>query len=177
MALVDMAHRQSDDPKHSPSARRPEAVGVSEKIDRFLATQRPHSPCVIIDLDVVCARYAALRDCFPDANIFYAVKANPAAEVLATLASADARFDLASEGEINRCRALGIAADRLSFGNTIKRETEIVHAHRRGIDRFAFDSIGEVEKIARSAPGAQVFCRMLIDAKGADWPLTRAAQG
>ena len=170
---TDTAQGQPDDSKQSPSARRPQPVGVTEKIDRFLATQRPRSPCVVIDLDVVRTRYAVLRDCFPDANIFYAVKANPAAEVLATLASAGARFDLASEGEINRCRLLGIAADHVSFGNTIKRETEIVHAHRHGIDRFAFDSSAEVEKIARAAPGAKVFCRMLINAKGADWPLTR----
>ncbi len=31
----------------------------------------------------------------------------------------------------------------------------------------------EVEKIARAAPGAQVFCRLLVSGKGADWPLTR----
>jgi len=82
------------------------------------------------------------------------VKANPAADILAALASVDAEFDLASLGEIERCLKLGIAPDRLSFGNTIKRETEIVRAYRNGIDRFAFDSIGEVEKIARAAPDA-----------------------
>jgi ornithine decarboxylase len=156
-----------------PSAGNPEeGAGTTEKIDRFLTTQ-PNLPCVVIDLDVVRAKYSALRELFLDAKIFYAVKANPAAEVLKTLASLGAQFDLASEGEIDRCESLGIATDRFSFGNTIKRETEIDRAHRSGVDRFAFDSIGELEKIARAAPGAQVFCRMLVDAKGADWPLTR----
>ena len=156
-----------------PHSERAPAPGTTAKIDRFLATQRPDLPCVVVDLDVVRAKYAALRALFPEATLYYAVKANPAAGVLAALASLGAKFDLASEGEIDRCRALGIAADRFSFGNTIKRESEIVRAYRSGVDRFAFDSIGELEKIARAAPGAQVFCRMLVDAKGADWPLTR----
>ena len=146
---------------------------VTEKIDRFLATERPDLPCVVVDLDVVRAKYAALRTLFPDATLYYAVKANPAASVLTTLDLLGAKFDLASEGEIDRCRGLGIAAERFSFGNTIKRESEIARAYKNGVDRFAFDSIGELEKIARAASGARVFCRMLVDAKGADWPLTR----
>jgi len=155
------------------STRGKEALGTTEKIDHFLTTKRPNLSCVVIDLDVVRARYSALCICFPDARIFYAVKANPAADVLATLASAGANFDLAGEGEIARCRSLGITPDRFSFGDTVKRETEIARARGSSVDLFAFDSINEVEKIARAAPGAQAFCRMLIDAKGADWPLTR----
>jgi len=174
MDFADVAHRHPADLEQlPPSARGQQPPGTTEKIDRFLATQRPNLPCVVIDLDVVRAGYSALRSSFPDATIFYAVKANPAADVLATLASVGAQFDLASEGEIDRCRALAIATDRFSFGNTIKRETEIARAYRSGVDRFAFDSIVEVEKIARAAPGAQVFCRLLVSGKGADWPLTR----
>ena len=131
-------------------------------------------PCVVIDLDVVRAKYSALRELFPEAEDFLCGKGKPGGGgdrrrwrhwALSSIS--------ASEGEIDRCLALGIATDRFSFGNTIKRETEIDRAHRSGVDRFAFDSIGELEKIARAAPGAQVFCRMLVDAKGADWPLTR----
>src|SRR5262249_17672761 len=38
---------------------------------------------------------------------------------------------------------------------------------------FAVDSKAEVEKIARAAPGARVFCRFLFDCAGAEWPLSR----
>ena len=147
--------------------------GTTKKIDEFLAKHRPKSPCIVVDLEVVRAKYAALRACFPDARIFYAVKANPAVDVLATLASVGANFDLASEGEIDRVRSLGVSPARLSFGNTVKREADIKRARGHGVDFFAFDSIAEVEKIARAASGAQVFCRMLVGGKGAEWPLTR----
>jgi ornithine decarboxylase len=171
--IATMEQRSLAEPEQATSARIAPAPGTSARIDRFLAVQRPALPCVVIDLDIVRAKYSALRALFPDVTLYYAVKANPAADVLAALASLGARFDLASEGEISRCRELGIAADRFSFGNTIKREAEIARAYKGGVHRFAFDSIGELEKIARAAPGAQVFCRMLVDAKGADWPLTR----
>jgi ornithine decarboxylase len=37
---------------------------------------------------------------------------------------------------------------------------------------FAFDSLAELEKLAAAAPGARVFCRILMDGAGADWPLS-----
>jgi ornithine decarboxylase len=143
------------------------------RIDRFLIAERPTTPCIIIDLDRVRTRYRTLCALFPSAGVYYAVKANPAAEIVGALASLGAAFDLASAGEIDRCRSLGIAAERLSFGNTIKREAEIARAHAEGIDLFAFDSPAELEKLARAAPGARVFCRMLVHGHGAEWPLTR----
>jgi ornithine decarboxylase len=94
----------------------------------------------------------------PAAEIYYAVKANPAAEVVAALAELGANFDLASAGEIDICVGLEIPTERLSFGNTVKREGAIARASTDRIGLFAFDSIAELEKLARSAPGARVFC-------------------
>jgi ornithine decarboxylase len=173
MGIATMRQIRPADSRQWPPPDSGPAAGATEKIHRFLATQRPDSPCVVLDLDAVRAKYNALRAMFPAARLYYAVKANPAPGVLAALDSLGAKFDLASEGEIERCRTLRIASDRFSFGNTIKRESEIARAYETGVNRFAFDSIGELEKIARAAPGAQVFCRMLAAGKGADWPLTR----
>ncbi len=67
----------------------------------------------------------------------------------------------------------GATADRISFGNTIKKERDIARAYELGIRLFAVDCVEEVEKIARAAPGARVFCRVLTDGEGAEWPLSR----
>ena len=133
----------------------------------------PRTPYIVIELEVVRQRYAALRQMLPAASIYYAVKANPAAPVIRALAELGAKFDIASEGELTRCREAGIDADRLSFGNTIKRESEVADAAASGIDLFAFDSPAELDKLARRAPGARVFCRLLIENRGAEWPLSR----
>ena len=84
-----------------------------------------------------------------------------------------AHFDVASRGEIELCLANGVAPDRLSFGNTIKKEKDIAFAHQSGLRMFAFDSAHELDKLARAAPGARVFCRILVTCEGADWPLSR----
>jgi ornithine decarboxylase len=153
---------------------RPAQSGLATPhLDRFLAENHPPTPFVVVDLEVVRARCDALRQALPSAEIYYAVKANPAAEIVSALAALGANFDLASPGELDICLGLNIPPQRLSFGNTIKRESAIAGASAAGIGLYAFDSAAELEKLARSAPGAHVFCRMLIENKGAEWPLTR----
>jgi ornithine decarboxylase len=61
----------------------------------------------------------------------------------------------------------------LSFGNTIKKERDIAFAYEAGVRLFAFDSAHELGKLARTAPGARVFCRILVACEGAEWPLSR----
>src|ERR1700716_2578428 len=69
--------------------------------------------------------------------------------------------------------AAGAPAERISYGNTIKKERDIARAYALGVRLFAVDCEAEVEKIARAAPGSQVFCRILCDGTGAEWPLSR----
>ncbi|HUK57641.1 MAG TPA: type III PLP-dependent enzyme [Stellaceae bacterium] len=146
---------------------------MTERIDRFLTETRAETPFLVIDLEVVRARYRALRELMPGASIYYAVKANPAPAIIETLAALGASFDLASSGEIDRCLRHGVPPARCSFGNTIKKERDIARAVREGIDLFAFDSAGELDKLARVAPGARVFCRLLVANTGSQWPLSR----
>ncbi len=144
---------------------------MTPKIERFLAEQRPPTPCLVVDLDAVAGAFDALRRALPEADVHYAVKANPAPEILRILAARGSGFDAASPDEIDRCLATGAPADRISYGNTIKKEADIRHAFERGVRRFAFDSSGELEKLARAAPGARVYCRILTPNDGARWPL------
>src|SRR5712671_4183584 len=146
---------------------------MTERIARFLAENRPETPCLVVDLDVIAEAYDVLRWYLPLARIYYAVKANPAPQIVAMLDRKGASFDVASRGEIELCLANGIAADRLSFGNTIKKEKDIAFAYQSGLRLFAFDSAFELDKLARAAPGAQVFCRIIVACEGAEWPLSR----
>src|SRR4029450_6220648 len=50
---------------------------------------------------------------------------------------------------------------------------DIARAYELGIRPFAVDCIEEVEKVARVAPASRVFCRVLTDGEGAEWPLSR----
>jgi len=146
---------------------------ITQRIRDFLATERPDGPCLVVDLDVVRDNFGAFRHAMPDSAIYYAVKANPAPEVLSLLASLGSSFDCASVAEVQMAIAAGADGTRISFGNTIKKERDIARAFELGVSLFAVDSHEEVEKIARAAPGARVFCRVLTDGEGAEWPLSR----
>ncbi len=146
---------------------------ATDRIRAFIAERRPEGPCLVVDLDVVRENYLAFARALPDTRIYYAVKANPAPEILRLLASLGSSFDTASVTEIEQVIAAGGTADRISFGNTIKKERDIARAHALGVDLFAVDCIEEVEKVARAAPGTRVFCRILTDGVGAEWPLSR----
>jgi ornithine decarboxylase len=145
---------------------------MNEKIARFLADRRPLTPCLVVDLDLVAENYRTLSRALPLAEIYYAVKANPASEILGLLARLGSSFDAASIHEVERCLEAGVAPERLSFGSTIKKARDIAAAHAHGIRLFAFDSAGELDKIAAEAPGAMVYCRILMEGHGADWPLS-----
>jgi len=146
---------------------------LTSKLDRFLDDARPATPCLVIDLDVVDESYRELERELPDTELFYAVKANPSPVILQRLAKLGASFDLASPGEIDLCLGAGIAAKRLSYSNTVRKCEDIAYAHGKGVTTFTFDSEGELQKLARLAPGARVFCRISVPAHGASYPLSR----
>src|ERR1700722_13197299 len=146
---------------------------MTPKIARFLAQHQPATPCMVLDVDRVEANFRTLRDALPLARIYYAVKANPAHQVLERLVGLSSHFDAASIEEVTACLDAGAAPEAISFGNTIKKVSAIRRAHEAGVTMFAFDSREELEKIARHAPGARAYCRILVENEGADWPLSR----
>ena len=85
---------------------------MTERINRFLAANRPETPCLVVDLDVIAEAYDLLRWHLPLARVYYAVKANPAPQIVTMLGRKGANFDVASRGEIELCFANGISADR-----------------------------------------------------------------
>jgi len=138
-----------------------------------IRARRFDRPTLVLSREAVRYQYRALASGLGRAHIHYAVKANPQREVLQTLISEGSGFDAASRGEIELCLSLGATPEQISFGNTIKRASDIVFAYENGITLFAADAEAELEKIAAHAPGVQVYIRLLVGATGADWPLSR----
>jgi ornithine decarboxylase len=126
-----------------------------------------------VDLDIIGSKYRELSQHFPSASIYYAVKANPAAEVVHVLAAMGSSFDIASPSELDLCLEAGVHPGRISYGNTIKKAVDIEYAFRHGVRRFAFDSEAELRKLGQYARGAGVMCRLQTTGENAGWPLSR----
>jgi ornithine decarboxylase len=146
---------------------------MTARIRDFLKHRKDDGPCLVVDLEVVRDNYLAFAKALPDSRVFYAVKANPAPEILKLLAGLGACFDVASVSEVEAALAAGATPDRISYGNTIKKEGEIAAATRLGVGLYAVDCEAEVEKVARGAPGSRVICRIHCDGTGSEWPLSR----
>jgi len=143
------------------------------RAEAYIAKHQFDRPTLVLDLDAVEAQYHALAAGLGHARIHYAVKANPQREIIERLIRLGSHFDAASRGEIELCLGQGADPATISFGNTIKRASDIAFAHQAGLILFAADAEEELEKIAEHAPGAQVYIRLLVDASQADWPLSR----
>jgi ornithine decarboxylase len=146
---------------------------MTARIREFLRKRQDEGPCLVVDLDVVRENYLTFSKALPDTRVFYAVKANPAPEILKLLAELGSSFDVASISETEAVLAAGATPDRISYGNTIKKLSEIAVVARLGINLFAVDCEAEVDKVAAAAPGARLICRIHCDGTGSEWPLSR----
>ena len=146
---------------------------VATRLDAYVAERTFDRPTLVIDVDRVEAQYNALKAGLGRADIHFAVKANPAREIIARLVDLGSHFDAASRGEIELVLTEGADPRDVSFGNTIKKVADIKWAYEQGIRLFAADADEELEKLAEHAPGAQVYIRIIVENSMADWPLSR----
>ena len=132
------------------------------------------TPCVVVNLKTIKKNYQNLRENFPYADIFYAIKANPHEEIISMLNEMGSCFDIASRYELDKVLKLGVNPDRLSYGNTIKKAKDIAYFYEKGVRMFATDSKDDLKNIAQLAPGSRVYVRILVEnTTSADWPLSR----
>jgi len=132
------------------------------------------TPFLVIDTATVSRQYDEMVKCFPYAKVYYAVKANPAPAIIELVRDKGANFDIASIYELDKVMGLGVTADRVSYGNTIKKSKDIRYFYEKGVRLFATDSEADLRNIAKAAPGSKVYVRILTEGtQTADWPLSR----
>ncbi|WAJ36631.1 type III PLP-dependent enzyme [Pseudomonas sp. GOM7] len=132
------------------------------------------TPFVVIDRQIIADAYDQLGTCFPFAKTYYAVKANPAIEIIELLRDKGSSFDIASIYELDKVMGAGVGPERISYGNTIKKARDIRYFYEKGVRLFATDSEADLRNIAKAAPGSKVYVRILTEGStSADWPLSR----
>ncbi len=137
--------------------------------------RRHGTPIVVIDHGAIRRNYASFRRRLPKVQAYYAVKANPAPEIVRTLYKAGASFDVASLPEFllvyENIRHLPAKErqdfiwDKIIYANPIKpRET------LEELDQYkpllTYDNIDELRKIERYAPHAGLVLRLRVPNTG-----------
>jgi ornithine decarboxylase len=133
------------------------------------------TPVVVIDHETIRRNYASFRRHLPRVQAYYAVKANPAPEIVRTLYRAGASFDVASLPEFmlvyENVRRLPARArqdfvwDKIVYANPIKPEETL-----RALDRYrplvTYDNRAELDKIKAHAPHAGLALRLRVPNTG-----------
>lgn len=131
------------------------------------------TPFLALDLGTVRNRYHSLVSAFAGrVGVCYAVKCNPDAEVLTTLAAAGSGFEIASAPELDLLLPLGVDPARVLYSNPVKPPSHVRRTYEKGVRRFAVDCLGEVHKVAEQAPGSQVYVRVRVDDTRSRFPLS-----
>src|SRR5215469_10413475 len=133
------------------------------------------TPVVIIDHDVIRKNYSKFKRHLPKVQAYFAVKANPAPEIVRTLYKAGASFDVASLPEFmtvyENIRALSAKQqqdfiwDKIIYANPTKPKETL-----RALDRYkplvTYDNLSELKKIKEYAPHAGVVLRLRVPNTG-----------
>jgi len=139
------------------------------------------TPVVIIDHDVIRKNYAEFKRHLPKVQAYYAVKANPAPEIVRTLYKAGASFDVASLPEFmtvyENIRGLSAKAqqdfiwDKIIYANPTKPKETLL-----ALDKYkplvTYDNLTEIEKIQKYAPHAGVVLRLAVANTGSQCELS-----
>ena len=132
----------------------------------WIASLDYETPFFVFSKRKIIDTLGEFADCFPGAAIHYAMKANSEPEVLRTVHEAGSSFEVASAHELDLLREIPVPPENIIYGTSVKPASHIKAFFEYGVDRFAFDSFPEVEKIAAIAPGARVYVRASVDDKG-----------
>lgn len=100
--------------------------------------ERYGTPTYVYDLDAIGAQVARLREAFPNADLLYAVKANPCGAVLRRLAAAGLGAEVITEGELARVRRAGFPEDRILLGGP-RQDAPLTNA-AQGVGWVSLDS-------------------------------------
>jgi ornithine decarboxylase len=142
-----------------------------EAIQHLVA--RYGSPLLVIDAERVRAQYRRLAAALPGVDLYYALKPLPHAAVIVTLNAEGAFFDLATNGEVELVRRLGVPPERCIHTHPIKRDSDIRTALTFGVNRFVVDNPDELRKFVKFRNRASLLLRVSFRSPGVQCDLSR----
>jgi ornithine decarboxylase len=131
------------------------------------------SPLFVIDAERVRRQYQRLSAALPGVDLHYALKPLPHASVIDTLNALGSWFDLATNGEVELVRRLGVAPERCIHTHPIKRDGDIRTALAYGVNRFVIDNPDELRKFVKFRTRASLLVRVSFRSPGVQCDLSR----
>jgi ornithine decarboxylase len=143
------------------------------KVLTYIDNKEIQTPFLLMDTERIRENISIIGRNIKNCTVFYALKANPDAAIADLVNKENVGFEIASEGELKILASFGAEPSRIISSNPVKSIPFLQMAAEYGVRYFAFDSIEELEKIARYAPGSNVYVRLSVPNEGSEWPLSK----
>jgi len=143
------------------------------KILSFIDKKSRPTPYLLLDKEVIREKASIIGKNIRNSRVFYAVKANPEPALIKYIHSLGLGFEIASEGELALLKSIKVSPDKIITSNPVKSFKFLRMASSYGVKYYAFDSVDEVDKLARYVSGASVYVRLSVPNEGSEWPLSR----
>ena len=143
------------------------------KILKYLDRKNIETPFLVMDREKVKEKASLIGQNIRNSKVFYAVKANPDIEVIKLVDKLNMGFEIASEGELKLLSSIGVEPERIISSNPVKTFKFLKMAASYGVSYFAYDSEGEVDKMAKMLPDCNVYVRLSVPNDGSEWPLSK----
>lgn len=131
------------------------------------------TPVIICSKEQIAYNLHYFLKCFSirERQVYFPVKVNHDIAVLSFLKKLGVCFEISSAGELEMLKNIQTDPDKIIFSNPVKIQKHIRLAHDYGIKTFAFDSESELLKLSQHAPASDVYLRIAVPNKGAEWKL------
>lgn len=143
------------------------------KVLKHLNKKKIETPFLVIDKEKIREKISSIGQNIRNTTVFYAIKANSNIEVLKFVNKFDIGFEIASEGELKILKSIGVKPERIITSNPVKSPKFLKIAASYGVNYFAYDSVDEVNKLAKFLPGCNVYVRLSVPNEGSEWPLSK----
>lgn len=135
--------------------------------------EQHETPFLVLDLDEVSYQFNALQKALPGVQLFYAVKSLAHSALIKRLNALGSQFDLATTGEVELVKSLGVSAEKTIHTHPIKKDKEIRAAIEFGCTRFVVDNPAELLKFIPYKDQVELMVRVSFRSQDAVVDLSR----
>lgn len=119
-------------------------------VDSVELIEQYGSPLYVTNEERLRANFRRYKDAFPNADLYYAAKANANFTILKIMADEGAGADVFSDGELYMALLAGIPKEKVLFNGNSKSDSELLMAVKTGV-RVTLDSLDELRTLSKIA--------------------------
>ena len=131
------------------------------------------TPFFLFNLDELGKRVKIIRSALEPVGLYYVVKCNSHPAILKTFHDLSCGFEANNRAELKKVHATGARADQVINSSPITPAADVAYMFAAGVNRFACDSLDQIDNLHYNAPGSKVYIRLFTTNSGSRLDLSK----